>query len=1353
MFQTVKDLFNREYNVTIQDIADNLVVPVRIVETRDSQKSDEKLEKIVKILEVVSRRLGEDLNADRAAAERESRNAIGAASEKARDAANKIIKKGTAKPSGGEGGMDLSKLAGSSKWAKFGAITKTTLLAMTNFVKDVSNQLDIGIGSIAPAWKEANFYRERIREIVFETRGYGKENRKMEDSYFAGLDSAISASGVVAEKFYIEQTKNIERGLDLTSQQDKAYVDQFKIVENGTKRNLTLQEKQMKLSDMGLRRTTKMTTTALNTAKMLNMNLGSTSEMFMDWHMHLGLATLDLVSMGHHMQFIARSTGVTGERLERAIKSSESLAKSFQKAGSYSADTHKNIQSMMVSMEKYGVGEEGANLLSALSSRKAFYNASPETFRFMSRVAAGSGDPRMYEKMISGSALKDAGSVRNFNQGMQVAGRQSLSGFADLLGPIDKLDMTKLNEKLDELRKAGKDFEAGTIAKAFEDMMGIPIGVYENMMKASKEMEELSKPIHERVGNLQTQIDKEIAAGRGKANATNELRKKLRNEENRQYFEAYKTLANNELSDEVKKAQLENVLGKDKAARFQDPQNAAIAAQSAIDKLKEQATEAKVDFAKELQSQGYSGEQELRDALASKDSAKMTDALTVMSNIQEKSNVKEKSMQDNISDIREQLREWHNFFTGGMFEALKKVGGDDTYLGKMIGAAVMPLYIISNTLAYMLEAFLLFKAGKWALDIGRSIYTAWKGGTTVANAASGVADAAKVADTAVDIAKATSAAEKAAAAAKAADAAVDAAAASGDMAALAKATNAAVKLADEAKIAAAAAEEATAVVNATKMAGKATSLLGKAGGLLKMTGKIAGWLAPLIGGAVGYMEAEKEGRGKVEGTILGALTGGAGKGSMFSSWLGIEKGSTADEAMGIAGAAGTGAMTGAAIGSFILPGIGTAVGAGVGAVVGAGAELYKLATDEESTIGGALRSFGSSVKDATSEIASGSWILVNQGASYLADKISEGVSWLSKSAGELAASVFTGAKNFGVAISDGISNFYNGIVESLTNFIVKSVGYFKSFGKKFTSLWDSIHDWFANSRLGKWLGMKPSEKPQAEQQANIKEQNNIKEINESLKPGTKPGSFYVHDVHVEKILEQMLFVMLAEKALKADRGGLLEKSGSLIGTVAEVNKFILTETFKGMTGLGIIDALSGGSIFGTNQLRDVVNANADVLKEKEGVAENRNIVTDLNRVSPNAPITTGQIRANNIDYTDEVKNTVNPVLIDKSTAEQRLEQRKIEESKSQNSGLFNSTIEDYLTNIQARSLSMILDELKNISSLIASNNNSEVIHPSRQKRGFGKQSKISSKAMGTLNGRMDLPLSDINSYTADQYSK
>jgi len=172
------------------------------------------------------------------------------------------------------------------------------------------------------------------------------------------------------------------------------------------------------------------------------------------------------------------------------------------------------------------------------------------------------------------------------------------------------------------------------------------------------------------------------------------------------------------------------------------------------------------------------------------------------------------------------------------------------------------------------------------------------------------------------------------------------------------------------------------VKTASKVVGKAAQATAKTtaavtkttatfvGGAAKATGKAVPFLAPVIGGVSGYMDDSEEAqkRSGVERTILGALTGDASTGSSFSGMLGLEKGGAADQALGIGGAALTGAATGAAIGS-VVPVVGTAVGAAVGAVLGGGAEIYKILTAGDSPLVAWASNLGSSMTEALTSAA------------------------------------------------------------------------------------------------------------------------------------------------------------------------------------------------------------------------------------------------------------------------------------------------------------------------------------------------------------------------------------------------
>jgi len=146
----------------------------------------------------------------------------------------------------------------------------------------------------------------------------------------------------------------------------------------------------------------------------------------------------------------------------------------------------------------------------------------------------------------------------------------------------------------------------------------------------------------------------------------------------------------------------------------------------------------------------------------------------------------------------------------------------------------------------------------------------------------------------------------------------------------------------------------------SRFGGVASKLSGAAGVVGQGAGKILNipGLSQILGGISGFLERDAatgvfKGQGiagGIESTILGALTGGADTGSMFSGMLGIKKGGAGDEAMGVLGATGTGALGGAALGTMIAPVIGTSIGAVVGGIGGAVAELYKIMTDAGSPL-------------------------------------------------------------------------------------------------------------------------------------------------------------------------------------------------------------------------------------------------------------------------------------------------------------------------------------------------------------------------------------------------------------------
>ena len=237
--------------------------------------------------------------------------------------------------------------------------------------------------------------------------------------------------------------------------------------------------------------------------------------------------------------------------------------------------------------------------------------------------------------------------------------------------------------------------------------------------------------------------------------------------------------------------------------------------------------------------------------------------------------------------------------------------------------------------------------------------------------------------------------------------------------------------------------------------------VGKAGNLSKVSAltKTAKVLGPLgavldlgVGGFTGSSQADmsaaeqklagvEQNISKGEATTLGVLTGGAEKGSMFSSSLGIEKGSAGDEALGIAGAAGRGALVGGAIGS-VIPVVGTAVGAAVGGVVGAVSEGFKVFTNPDSSLRKGISEFASK----TGETLSG-W----------ATSAKDSIVGFAKSAGSTVSNSYSGAKSIA-------SSAMNYVKDSTVGRAVSSVG--SSISSGLSSAASAVGDFFGFAEGG-----------------------------------------------------------------------------------------------------------------------------------------------------------------------------------------------------------------------------------------------------------------------------------------------
>lgn len=332
--------------------------------------------------------------------------------------------------------------------------------------------------------------------------------------------------------------------------------------------------------------------------------------------------------------------------------------------------------------------------------------------------------------------------------------------------------------------------------------------------------------------------------------------------------------------------------------------------------------------------------------------------------------------------------------------------------------------------------------------------------------------------------------------------------------------------------------------------GGAATTVAKTGGFgLKAAGGILGKaLAPLgfiLGGVSGAMEAKDANRTTAEGSVYGALTGGAQTGSFITGKYGKEAG-TVDKALGVAGAAGAGALSGAAIGSFV-PVIGTAIGAVVGAITGGAAELLKIFTEGGVSIKDAIANIGSAIWSGIKNLGSfmyktglsaidGLWSglkalpgfiyesamsafgMIWKGISTVVPAVIDGIIFAFNGIGKFLGEAGYAAVTTIVEVFQGIPSFItetipaalvaggNALVDSLISF---GGWVYDQFVRIFSNIGNAINDavYGLVKRVGgetavKYFGLKPSEQPQII----AKEKATLDKTKSPLVPGKPAGA-------------------------------------------------------------------------------------------------------------------------------------------------------------------------------------------------------------------------------------------------------
>jgi hypothetical protein len=374
-----------------------------------------------------------------------------------------------------------------------GAISVITGIMMKGFsmMNSGLKALDIDFfGMLSGLLFDELLTRSNITQMIATTTGHADNYKKiMEDVYH--VEDGIARTGLMNLDIVKLREKTMSKGLLIQGKQDQLFKKSS--------------EEREKILERQIKRVNQLSMNIGNTAFMIGASVDATNEMFQGWRVHLGMSNIQLSGMANSMVMLAQSSGIYGDNLINAMKSSEQVLQNFQKSGTLTQKAAQNVQKMIVTGEKYGVGEEFGKMMGSASGLKGFLEADFGTrnqmLAVLQTISKNSDhnfndlrDAYMSGTLMSIDGIQDQIS-KNFGPMLTGAVKEFASEkeLAKLGIDVNKLDMTNLDSMMRTLTHigAGKGPEAD-IAKQqlkqlalIEKKFGVEIGTLAKMAKAS----------------------------------------------------------------------------------------------------------------------------------------------------------------------------------------------------------------------------------------------------------------------------------------------------------------------------------------------------------------------------------------------------------------------------------------------------------------------------------------------------------------------------------------------------------------------------------------------------------------------------------------------------------------------------------------------------------------------------------------------------------------------------------------------------------------------------------------------------------------------------------------------------
>ena len=213
--------------------------------------------------------------------------------------------------------------------------------------------------------------------------------------------------------------------------------------------------KAIKKGTKSLQETKEVIESSLAGAWQIGASAESTSEEFQKWHMFMGMSKRGAISLARTMTSVAKSTGVMGDNLLKALQATEEIAQLMKDTGRYSQDAANATLGIMASAQKLGVDREIVDILKASQGGlEGFMAASGEMKNLLASAGVSSdvmgfnADPEQVMEGV-GRAIKDLIPPEAFVGGNKTAGLPDLRKLnKETLSSLDVIMKNRFGMKL-----------------------------------------------------------------------------------------------------------------------------------------------------------------------------------------------------------------------------------------------------------------------------------------------------------------------------------------------------------------------------------------------------------------------------------------------------------------------------------------------------------------------------------------------------------------------------------------------------------------------------------------------------------------------------------------------------------------------------------------------------------------------------------------------------------------------------------------------------------------------------------------------------------------------------------------